>query len=315
MFLKLDDLADRLVGKAARGARPVIRWPRAVTVFKRGCNEVSVGAATITVGVLSSLAALLMLTFSPLPLWPSVLVSEALFVVGAALVYFGIIAVGAGRNDKEIGRSKIVSQLFSKDPYLDLQAAAFLTVGAMPEWLKRKAWTWQERWRWRGTRCPGEPYTAERAGLDYLELVSRIELEDEAPDGSFHGKSFPSVDYRLPGSLKNVVVEIVLFLSSLPDAGKPDGETMKAVMDTIDRLATIDGESFTESVHRRYEEEEDKARADYNSRIMDLVDATRNTLAVRNDDQYKALMHSMDRLSELSKQTPHVQPLSCPEGE
>lgn len=58
----------------------------------------------------------------------------------------------------------------------------------------------------------------------------------EAPDGSFHG-----VNYRLPGSLKDAVGEIILFLSALPDSGEePDEETIEAVVSTIDSLATID---------------------------------------------------------------------------
>lgn len=48
----------------------------------------------------------------------------------------------------------------------------------------------------------------------------------EAPDGSF-----PGVNYRLPGSLKDAVGEIILFLSALPDSGEePDEETMEAVV-------------------------------------------------------------------------------------
>ena len=56
--------------------------------------------------------------------------------------------------------------------------------------------------------------------------------------------------------------EIILFLSTLPDSGEdPDEETMEAVMRAIDRLAAIDGESFTEAVRRLRKEDEDKKKA------------------------------------------------------
>lgn len=80
--------------------------------------------------------------------------------------------------------------------------------------------------------------------------------------------------------------EIILFLSTLPDSGEePDEETMEAVMRAIDRLAAIDGESFTEAVRRLRKEDEDKkkaaedkAKADYNGGIMRTVNATRDAL-------------------------------------
>ena len=296
LFVRWNDLTDRLVGRTARGERPVIRWPKAVAVFKEGCNEVGIGAAMVTIGGLLPLL---------MPAFPGLFIA---LLAGAFVLVVGVVLVDIGR-DKKTERSKIVSQLFSKDPCIDLRAAAFLTVGAMPEWLRAQMDS-ERTPDWQKTRLAEEPYTVERAGLDYLELASSIELWDEVPDGSFHGKSFPSVRYKLPDSLKAIVVEIVLFLSSLPDAEEPDGETVEAVIDAIDRLATIDGESFTEAVRRLHEEEEDKkkaaedkARADYNGGIMKLVDATRNTLAVRNDEQYKALMHGMDKLSKLGERT------------
>ena len=149
----------------------------------------------------------------------------------------------------------------------------------------------------------------ERAGLDYLELASSIELWDGAPDGSFHGKSFPSSNRRLPDPLKDAVVEIVLFLSSLPDSWEePDEETMEAVMRAIDRMATIDGESFVEAVRRLREEDEDKkraaenkARADYNGEVMKAVDASMNTMDAKADEQYEAVQRGMNLLSKMDK--------------
>ena len=297
LFVRWNDLTDRLVGRTARGERPVIRWPKAVAVFKEGCNEVGIGAAMVTIGGLLPLL---------IPAFTGLFIA---LLAGAFVLVVGVVLVDIGR-DKKTERSKIVSQLFSKDPCIDLRAAAFLTVGAMPEWLRAQMDS-ERTPDWQKTRLAEEPYTVERAGLDYLELASSIELWGKPPCGSFHGKSFPSIRcYKLPDSLKAIVVEIVLFLSSLPDAEEPDGETVEAVIDAIDRLATIDGESFTEAVRRLHEEEEDKkkaaedkARADYNGGIMKLVDATRNTLAVRNDEQYKALMHGMDKLSKLGERT------------
>lgn len=340
-------MTDRFVGRTARGGRPAIRWPQAVADFKEGRNESSVGAAMIIVGCLSWLVALLMPAF--LQTLSIGAVFLALLAAGAVLTLFGMMAMGLGSEHKTAGlsKTKTVSQLFSKDPCIDLRLAALLTVGAMPEWMRNQMnhkpaqktsprWTnlpfqsyYSGPWReeagslripeWRKTRFAKEPYSVERAGLDYLELASSIELWNKAPRGSFHGKSFPSVSYKLPDSLKNAVVEIVLFLSSLPDSGEePDEETVEAVIGTIDRLATIDGESFVEVVRRLHEEAadkkaaaqkaaEDKARADYNGEIMKLVDATRSTLSVRNDDRYKTVLRGMDKLSKLSEQTPREQ--------
>ena len=351
LFVRWDDLTDRLVGRTARDERPAIRWPQAVADFKEGCNETSAGAVMIIAGCLLCLAAL------PSLLSTMSLNAASIVIVGGVLAVLGMDAMGVGSEDKTAGlsKTKTVSQLFSKDPCIDLRLAALLTVGAMPEWLRKQMshkpeektsprWThlpfqshysepWRARtspWRapeWRRARLAEEPYSVERAGLDYLELVSSIELWHKAPRGSFHDKSFPGVDYKLPDSLKNVVVEIVLFLSSLPDSGEePDDETVEAVMDTIDRLATIDGESFVEIVRRLHEEAEakkaaeekaakDKARAAYNSGIMKLVDATRSTLAVRNDNRYKAVLRGMDKLSKLGGQTPRDQTPSRLEAE
>lgn len=348
-------MTDKLVGGTARGGRPAIRWPEAVVDFKEGCNETSVGAVMIIVGCLSWLAALLMPAF--LQTLSIGAVFLALLAAGAVLTFFGMAAMCVGSEDKTTGlsKTKTVSQLFSKDPCIDLRLAALLTVGAMPEWLRKQMkhkpvektsprWTnlpfqsyYSGPWReeagslripeWRKARFAKEPYSVERAGLDYLELASSIELWNEGPRGSFHGKSFPSASYRLPDSLKTAVIEIVLFLSSLPDSvEEPDDETVEAVMGTIDRLAIIDGESFVETVRRLHEKAEDKkaaaekaakdkARAEYNGEIMKLVDATRNTLAVRNDDRYKTVLRGMNRLSKLGRQTPHVQTPSRLEAE
>ena len=321
MLIRWNDLTDRLVGKTARGRRPAIRWPNGVADLKLAENW---GAANIALGVttLSSFIIGLALASIPIASIPSSILalgSIAAFLGSFVLAILSLTSVYALDNYKEkenVTRGsktrQIMEPLLGKDPYLDLRLAAFLTMGAMPEWLRaqmRHESSSARRPAWLEARFTEEPYTVERAGLDYLELASSIELWDEVPDGSFHGKSFPSSNRRLPDPLKDAVVEIVLFLSSLPDSWEePDEETMEAVMSTIDRLATIDGESFTEAVRRLREEDEDKkkaaedkAKADYNGGIMRTVNATRDALAVENDDEYKEIQKGMARLGKISE--------------
>ena len=104
------------------------------------------------------------------------------------------------------------------------------------------------------------------------------------------------------------VVEIVLLLSSLPDSGEdPDEETVEVVMDTIDRLATIDGESFTASVRRRFIEGEAKKKADYSSEIRRALYAANSALDAKKDaatdERYKSIQRGMARLSKISKES------------
>ena len=276
MFIRLGKLEDRLVGKTARGKRPVIRWPKEIASCKKTNNKDNACVVMFFVGMLCTLTSFVgaflaltsilgdILTARP---WSSGLLISGLLSITA--IPLGIKLASSGLiNDRYIHEdlrfceiSGFMEPLLSKDPYLTLGAAAFFTVGAMPEWLRTQMDS-EGTPDWWTQRLAAEPYTVERAGLDYLELVSRIELRDETWDGSFHGKSFSSVHYlhyRLPNSLKDAVGEIILFLSSLPDSGEAPGEdTVEAVMDTIDRLATIDGESFTEAVRRLHEEEENK---------------------------------------------------------
>ena len=372
-------MTDRLVGKTARGRRPAIRWPKDLADLKKACAGIGVGTAILATGLAVIAIPLIVGMMFGFDFSFGVTASLALIAGGIALPLLGAWTVDLNLEEKKTGRvkkaSEIMKPLLSEDSYLDLRLAAFLTVGAMPEWLRKQMDLDYEKYgsreemqkekarlaralryselvmkthscylsremrksmleldeqdytdtknkieqldeclkqplaEWRKTRLAEEPYTVERAGLDYLELASSIELRDKAPDGSFHGKSFPGVNYRLPGSLKDAAGEIILFLSALPDSGEePDEETMEAVVSTIDRLATIDGESFTEAVRRLREEDEDKkkaaedkAKADYNGGIMRTVNATRDALAVENDDEYKEIQKGMARLGKISE--------------
>lgn len=163
-------------------------------------------------------------------------------------------------------------------------------------------------WRspgWRRARLAVEPYTVGRAGFDYLDLMLRIERLNKTPN-VFYGKSLPPADYRLPGALKDAVGEIILFLSSLPETEEdPREDTVGSVMDVLDRLATIDGESFTAAVLRLHEEaengEKNKVEAGHDGEILKAVDAASNAVRVRTDEQYKAVLQGMDRLSKVSE--------------
>ena len=338
MFVRLGKLADKLVGKTARGKRQFVRWPKEMASFKKDSIKNDAGVVTFFAGVLLSLTSLVppilggILSARPSSsgLLISGLLSITAILLGTLLICIGCSMMVLDRLFCKI--SVFMESLLGKDPHLTLGAAAFFTVGAMPEWLRAqlsKESGSARRPAWLETRLAEEPYTVERAGLDYLELVSRIDLVDGTPDGSFHGKPFPSVYYRLPGSLKTVVGEIVLFLSSLPDSGEAPGEdAVEAVMDTINSLATIDGESFTEAVRRLHEEAEnekkeeedkaraekkaaeDKARADYDGEVMKAVDTTRNTLTAKTDaetdERRKRILRGMDRLSKISKECEHA---------
>ena len=292
LFIRWNDLTDKLVGKAVRGKRPVIHWPEKLNVFKRTYNWFHAGTVIVVAASLSLLVSghfFLSISFSsPLSgvaFWMGV-VSAILLFVGAMMIVDRTYV-----DEKQFAEtSEIIEPLYSKRPYLDLRLAAFLTVGAMPKWLlsqmdSEKTPDWQE------ARLAEEPYTVERAGLDYLELASSIELWDKPPCGSFHGKSFPGVNYRLPGSLKDAVGEIILFLSALPNSvGEPDEETMEAVVKAIDRLATIDGESFTTAVQRGY-----------NGEIMKIVDASTDAMDAKSGRHYEAIQRGMSKLSKINR--------------
>ena len=308
LFIRWGDLTDKLVGKAARGKRPFVRWPKEIASFKRAHSKCSVGVVMLFAGGLLTMVSMLgvMLAAVARSLLVGLLGSASVAVIeSTGVVGFLLAIVGALLYNPWLWRSTTVSDLveslYSEDPHLDLQSAALLTMAAMPVWLK--GWTWPA-W-WSGTR---RPYTVERAGVDYLELMRRIEQDPKKYMWSFHGKSFPGVDYRLTGSLKMTVVEIVLLLSSLPDSGEdPDEETVEVVMDTIDRLATIDGESFTASVRRRFIEGEAKKKADYSSEIRRALYAANSALDAKKDaatdERYKSIQRGMARLSKISKES------------
>lgn len=306
LFIRWGDLTDKLVGKTARGKRPFVRWPKEIASFKRAHSKCSVGVVMLFAGGLLTMVSMLgvMLAAVARSLLVGLLGSASVAVIeSTGVVGFLLAIVGALLYNPWLWRSTTVSDLveslYSEDHHLDLQSAALLTMAAMPVWLKG--------WTWPGTRRSGEPYTVERAGVDYLELMRKIE-QDPKHMWSFHGKSFPGVDYRLTGSLKMTVVEIVLLLSSLPDSGEdPDEETVEVVMDTIDRLATIDEESFTASVRRRFIEGEAKKKADYSSEIRRALYAANSALDAKKDaatdERYKSIQRGMARLSKISKES------------
>ena len=294
MFVRWNDLTDRLVGKAVRGKRPVIRWPEKLNVFKRTYNEFAAGQMIFVAGGLLLLVSgylMLSIPFSAV----AVLVGLMGFVSTIPICVGGSMMSRTYVDEKQFAEtSQIMEPLLGKGPYLDLRLAAFLTVGAMPKWLReqmlRKPGS-VEGPGWQKTRLAAEPYTMERAGLDYLDLMSKIELRGKAPCGKFHGKSFPGVNYRLPDSLKDAVGKIILFLSALPNSvGEPDEETMEAVMKAIDRMAIIDGESFTTAVQR-----------DYNGEVMKVVDSAMDTMDAKADSQYEAVQRGMNRLSKINR--------------
>ena len=297
LFIRLGRLEDRIVGRATDGKRRAIRWPASLLGLKKINNGLWIGVASIVAGGLMFLGAAGSFPGSiPAFMW--------LFSLGLALTAGGVVltAWGLAKRSEMKRLYGIMGPLLSKDPYLNLQSAAFLTVGAMPEWLKTQMDSEPDSVEapgWQKTRLAAEPYTVERAGVDYLRLVSRIEMRDEAPDGELRGE----LDHRLPDSLKEAVGKIILFLSSLPDSEEaPSADAMEAVIGMIDGFATIDGESFTAVVRRLYEEEASKKRADYDGEVMRAVDTTKNTLTVRTDEGYKAILRGMDRLSKISKE-------------
>ena len=302
LFIRLGRLEDRIVGRATDGKRRAIRRPASLLGLKKINNGLWIGVASIVAGGLMFLGAV-----GSFP--GSITAFMCLFSLGLALTAGGVVltAWGLAKRSEMKSLYGIMGPLLSKDPYLDLQSAAFLTVGAMPEWLKTQMDSEPDSVEapgWQKTRLAAEPYTVERAGFDYLRLMSRIEDSGgETSDTSFYGAPFPSLDYRLPDSLKEAVGKIVLFLSSLPDSEEaPSTDAMEAVIGMIDGFATIDGESFTAVVRRLYEEEASKKKADYDGEVMRAVDTTKNALTARTDEGYKAILRGMDRLSKISKE-------------
>ena len=297
LFIRLGRLEDRIVGQATDGKRRAIRWPASLLGLKKINNRLWMGVAACIAGGLMFLGAAGSFPGSiPAFMW--------LFSLGLALTAGGVVltAWGLAKRSEMKSLYGIMGPLLSKDPYLDLQSAALLTVGAMPQWLKTQMDSEPDSVEapvWQKTRLAAEPYTVERAGVDYLRLVSRIEMRDEAPDGELRGE----LDHRLPDSLKEAVGKIILFLSSLPDSEEaPSADAMEAVIGMIDGFATIDGESFTAVVRRLYEEEASKKKADYDGEVMRAVDTTKNTLTARTDEGYKTILRGMDRLSKISKE-------------
>ena len=303
-FTRLGDLRAKVVGSAVGDKRPAVRWPEEIASFKKNVKKSNAVKALIgsSIALMGSVS---ILTISVLPVLHFAGLNVDLFCkLGLVIVLLSLVLLITGAvldclDTEQCGEtSEIMEPLLGKDPYLDLRAAAFLTVGAMPEWL-REQMSLERRPEWRRARLAEEPYTVERAGFDYLDLMLRIEQLDKTPS-MFYGKSFPSAGYRLPGALKDAVGEIILFLSSLPETEKDPGEdTVRSVMDTID------GESFTAAVRRLHAEEKNgkknKGEAGRDDEIMKAVDAANNAMTVRTDEQYKAVLQGMDRLSKVSR--------------
>ena len=313
MFIRLGKLADKLVGKTARGKRSFIRWPKELVDYTKAVNH---NAGNMVIGG----ASILLVLSIPLAIMLATLLEihdflRLMLLLIAAVAWAGVMAdvitafiadmdIADMENEQSRRTGEIMKPLLGNDPYLDLRLAAFLTVGAMPKWLQEQMGL-GSRPEWRRARLAEEPYTVERAGFDYLDLMLRTEQLDKTPS-MFYGKSFPSAGYKLPDSLKDAVGEIILFLSSPPETEKDPGEdTVGSVMDTIDHLATIDGESFTAAVRRLHAEEKNgkknKVESGRDDEIMKAVAAANNAMTVRTDEQYKAVLQGMDRLSKMSR--------------
>lgn len=301
---RLGDLAGRVTGKTIGGKRRNIRWPKEIASFKKNVRMMNV--------VKTVMVASIVLVFLAMPTCVFAVVLD-IDILGALLVGMFILCIvlcfiimlTASMDIEQFEETRrIMEPLLGKDPYIDLRLTAFLTMGAMPEWLREQMTKESgpaRRPTWLETRFSGEPYTVKRAGLDYLGLMSRIELRGEAPS-MFAGRPFPPSDYRLTSSLKDAVGEIILFLSSLPDSGEePEDDVVEAVMDIIDHLATVDGESFVEVVCRHHEEEESREKTEYNGKVMRAVTDTKSSLSVRNDAQYKTVLRGLNRLSKIGR--------------
>lgn len=312
MLIRLGDLADKIVGRANGAKRQAIRWPEELLDYKEASRQYCVGVALDAGSFMPTLAGLALLYVA----WAmSSLISLGLgLVVSSIGVLFWVSTSEDQASMKNIGRKKMeqrewvvqtMSPLLGKDPYLDLRAAAFLTVGAMPKWL------WKQMLRepgsvegpgWQKTRLAAEPYTVKRAGLDYLDLMSEIELRGKALCGEFRGEPFPPLDHRLPSPLKEAVGKIILLLSSLPDSGKePEEDAVEAVMDAVDRLATIDGRSFAAAVRDSFMEAKDKEKADYNGEVMSAVDASMHAQASEAGERSKTVQENMETLRKMSE--------------
>ena len=314
-FTRLGDLRAKVVGSAVGDKRPTVRWPEEIASFKKNVKKSNavkalIGSSLALIGsvFILTISVLGVVAFRIAGLNVDLFCKLGLVIVLLSLVLLITGAVLDCLDTEQCGEtSEIMEPLLGKDPYLDLRAAAFLTVGAMPEWL-REQMSLERRPEWRRARLAEEPYTVERAGFDYLDLMLRIEQLDKTPS-MFYGKSFPSAGYRLPGALKDAVGEIILFLSSLPDSGEdPRMDVEEAVMDTISQLATIDGESFTAALHDAKLEElakktevENKKRDAYNDAVLDAVNAAQALTPDENDEACKTVLRGMEKLHKLSE--------------
>lgn len=301
---RLGDLAGSVTGKTIGGKRRDIRWPKEIASFKKNVRMMNAVKTMMVSSVVLEFLAMLAGVFAialDIDILDALLVG--MFILCLVLCFILMLTTSIDIEQFEETR-RIMGPLLGKDPYIDLRLAAFLTMGAMPEWLREQMTKESGPARgpaWLETRFSEEPYTVERAGLDYLGLMSRIELGGEAPS-MFAGRPFPPSDHRLTSSLKDAVGEIILFLSSLPDSGEePEDDVVEAVMDIIDHLATVDGEPFVEVARRHHEEEESREKAEYNGEVMRAVTDTKEALSVRNDEQYKAVQRAVNRLSKISR--------------
>ena len=300
MLIRLGELADKIVGRAPDGKRRTVRWPEELLDYKKDHNaRTAKSVAGTLIGAISCM--LFMIAYS---CDSPGLVAACLFL---GIISFFILPPLTTEGHLYWEAESALGPLLEED-CLTLRAAAFLTVGAMPEWLKTQMDSEPDSVEgpgWQKTRLAAEPYTVARAGSDYLRLMSRI----EDSGGSFSAEPFPSLDCRLPDSLKEAVGKIILFLSSLPDSGEdPRMDVEEAVMDTIRQLAAIDGESFTAALHDAKLEElakktevENKKRDAYNDAVLDAVNAAQAEMPDENDEACKTVLRGMEKLHRLSE--------------
>lgn len=316
LSIKPDDLADKIVGPGHGGKRKAIRWPEKLLELL-DAHKSYIRAFEISI----FFAVTFVVVFPVIVGWRLMFCSQpaslAAALMGSTLASFGCFFWSefwpSWESDEDLEARygvafQTMESLCGKDPYLTLRSAAFLTVGAMPEWLKTRmnsepgSGVSERQW----ALAAGEPTPEQRAGLEYLDLMLKIENGLDTGKEGYRGETFPEVDYRLPNSLKEAVGKIILVLSSLPDSWEePREDTVKVIMENIGRLATIRGASFaaalrdakSEELARKIEAENRKNDA-YDNEIMDALKGS--PAPAPTDEGYKAILRGMDRLDKIN---------------
>lgn len=135
-FTRLDDLADRVVGKAAVDKRQTIRWPDEIASLKKNVGIDNVVQAVLGACLIAAIISI------PVSVLSDAFGGDLFFkleVVAALLVSVVVLAMtwrSPLSPDWMLGSTKkarrIMEPLLGKDPYIDLRAAAYLTGGPCP---------------------------------------------------------------------------------------------------------------------------------------------------------------------------------------